>query len=139
MPTTASRIIVNAKTGQSYTETYEIPDPTPEELAEAAAKAKEKIIQDLSNALSAMINQTAQSRRYNSVDSAGSKYKDLNLDMMDPNYTILLKYKTESTALVDWNAKCWATLEAILLGAEKGENAIPTTEILLESMPALIW
>ena len=33
MPTTAYRTIINCKTGEEVTEAYEIPDPTPEEIA----------------------------------------------------------------------------------------------------------
>lgn len=33
MPTTAYRTIINCKTGEETTEAYEIPDPTPEEIA----------------------------------------------------------------------------------------------------------
>ena len=40
MPTTAYRTIVNCQTGEQVTEAYEIPDPTPEEIAaQEAAEA----------------------------------------------------------------------------------------------------
>lgn len=40
MTTTAYRTIINCKTGEEFTEAYEIPDPTPEEIAaQQAAEA----------------------------------------------------------------------------------------------------
>lgn len=103
------------------------------------AAAKTQVVQELSTALTEFITATANTRRYDSVDSAGAKYKDLAPDSNDPLFDVLMKYKAEATALVAWNARCWATLEILLINVDTNNLAIPTDTEMLALMPEMVW
>jgi hypothetical protein len=122
MPTTATRIIVSAKTGQSYTETYEIPDPTPEEIAEQVARQKAEMIKRYEQAVQAHLDATAKAYGYNDIVSACSYAAAEN------------KYQSEGQALLAWRAACWETCFIIFADIEAGAEA-PTEAGLVDMLP----
>jgi hypothetical protein len=123
MPTTASRIIVNAKTGQSYTETYEIPDPTPEELAAAKVKETEEIVKRLTNAVQAHMEDVARSKGYDNLMSACSYAAVANA------------FQAESQKFIEWRANCWMVCHHVLAEAEAGNIAVPSEQELVAMLP----
>lgn len=56
MPTQATRIIKNCSTGEEVIETYEIPDPTPEEIAAAEAAEALRLREEAKRARQAAVD-----------------------------------------------------------------------------------
>ncbi len=120
---TATRIIYNAKTKQSVTETYEIPDPTPEEIAAEAARQKRELIKRYEQAVQAHLDQEAQINGYDNIMSACS-YAAV------PN-----AFQAESQAFIEWRSNCWTTCHAVMADAEAGNIAVPTESELIAMLP----
>ncbi len=123
MPTTATRVIVNAKTGETITETYEIPDPTPEEIAAEAARQKAELVKKLTDAVQQHMEGVAREHGYDNLLSACSYAAVANA------------FQAESQAFIEWRSECWTTCHAVMADAEAGNIAVPTESELVAMLP----
>lgn len=123
MPTTATRITVNAKTGETVTETYEIPDPTPEEIAAEAARQKAEMAKRLTDAVQAHMESVARSKGYDNLLSACSYAAVANA------------FQAESLKFVEWRSNCWITCHDVMADVEAGNIAVPTESELVAMLP----
>ncbi len=124
MSTIATRLIVNASTGQSYTETYEIPDPTPEELIAIQQAA----VLELSNVIQEHMDTVARGRRYDSIASLVSYAGD-----SDPIFN------AEGTAGKAWRSACWLKGKEVEAAVLNGDRQIPTKSELIAELPVFNW
>lgn len=123
MPTTGTRIIYNAKTKQSVTETYEIPDPTPEELAAEAARQKAEMVKRLTDSVQAHMESVAREHGYDNLLSACSYAAVANA------------FQAESQTFIEWRSNCWTTCHAVMAQVEAGDIAVPTESELVAMLP----
>ena len=125
MPTTATRIIKNCATGEEIVETYEIPDPTPEEIAAQQAAEQERIKNELTAAVQAHLDAKAKEKNYDDILSLCTYATST-----DPVFS------AEGQAGVEWRdavwAKCYQVLDAVLAGT----RPVPTKEELIAELPA---
>jgi len=128
MPTTATRIIKNCSTGEETIETYEIPDPTPEEVAAQALAEQQRIIQELTAAVQAHLDATAKTRNYDGILSACTYATSTNS-----------QFSAEGQAAVAWRDDCWATCYSIMAAVLTGTRPIPTTDELIAELPVFTW
>lgn len=128
MPTTATRIIVNAKTGESITETYEIPDPTPEELAAAALAEQERIKLELANAVQAHLDAKARERNYDGILSLCTYATSTNT-----------MFAVEGQAGSLWRDACWAKCYEVMSEVAAGTRPVPTAVELIAELPIFTW
>ncbi len=123
MPTTGTRIIYNAKTKQSVTETYEIPDPTPEEIAAKAALQKAETVKRLTDAVQTYMESVARNKGYDNLLSACSYAAVANA------------FQAESLKFIEWRSECWTTCHQVMADAEAGNIAVPTEAELVAMLP----
>lgn len=128
MPTTATRIIKNCTTGEETVETYEIPDPTPEELAAAVAAEQQQIIDSLTAAVQAHLDAEARTRNYDGILSACTYATSTNS-----------RFAAEGQACVQWRDACWDTCYAVMAAVQAGQRSIPTPEQLIAELPPMVW
>lgn len=143
MPIQATRIIKNCSTGEETIETYEIPDPTPEEIAAAEAEAQQRIATDISNRTQQRLDQFAATRRYDSVDSM-SKYKDITdteiATLPVEDQVTVTRYRSECRYLALAASQTWAVLERIYTEVMSGDRIAPTCYDDIEGdLPELSW
>lgn len=125
MPTTATRVVVNCATGEQITETYEIPDLTPEELAAQEAAAKQRLLDELTNAVQSHLDTVAKEHGYDNIMSACSYASAPNA------------FQDEGIKFLAWRANCWTTCHSIMTDVESGAIPVPSTAELVAAMPEL--
>lgn len=128
MPTTAIRVTVNCQTGETIEETYEIPDPTPEELAAQQAAEQQRIIRDLTTAVQAHLDATARTRNYDGILSACTYATSTNS-----------QFAAEGQACVQWRDACWFACYGVMNSAQLGGRETPTSEQLIAELPPMVW
>lgn len=128
MPTTATRIIHNCATGETFQEIYEVPDPTVEELAAQALAEKNRIITTLVSAVQNHLDATAKTRNYDGILSLCSYATSLN-----PIFGV------EGQAGVVWRDACWAHCYQVMADVEAELRTIPTTSELIAELPVFTW
>ena len=128
MPTQATRIIKNCTTGEETIETYEIPDPTPEEIAAAQAAEMERIKTELTNAIQAHLDTKARERNYDGILSLCTYATSTNA-----------KFQQEGQAGVVWRDACWAKGYEVMEAVLAGTRAIPTAVELIAELPIFTW
>ena len=125
MPTTATRLIHNCATGQSYMEEYEIPDPTPEEIAAQQAAEQERIKNELTAAVQAHLDAKAKEKNYDDILSLCTYATST-----DPVFS------AEGQAGVEWRDAVWAKCYQVLGDVLAGTRPVPTKEELITELPA---
>ena len=128
MPIQATRIVKNCTTGEEIIETYEIPDPTPEEVAAAQAAEQKRIIDELTAAVQNHLDAKAKERNYDGILSACTYATSTNA-----------KFQVEGQACVEWRDACWATAYNVMDDVLAGNIDIPTKEELISKLPELVW
>lgn len=128
MPTTATRIIVDCATGAEVVETFQIPGPTPEELAAAAAAEQQRIIAELTAVVQNHLDTTARQRNYDGILSACTYATSANT-----------QFAAEGQACVQWRDACWFTCYGVMNAVRVGGRAIPTAAELLAELPPMVW
>ena len=127
MPITATRIVINCKTGESVTETYEIPDPTPEEIAAQQAAEQQRIIQELTAALEKHYDTKAQEKKYDNRMTCA-----LRAGYAGP-------FQAEGAAFAVWMDTCNAYGYRVMEDVLTGTRTIPTPTELIAELPELTW
>lgn len=142
MPTQATRIIKNCKTGEETIETYEIPDPTPEEIAAAAAKAAADLQAGIVNKVQARLDSFALTRNYDSVNSI-SKYQNITDEEIASlpvgDQATVTRFRTECRYLALVTAQTWAKLYAVLEQVGTGNRVVASYEDIEGDLPILVW
>ena len=133
MPTIASRIIKNCQTGEQTTETYEIPDPTPEELAAAAAAERQGIIDDLNAALEKHYDSVAAEKKYGVPGVPPRVMCALRAGMVGS------PFQSQGIAFGAWMDTCNAIGYQVMDDCLAGERTIPTESELISMMPPMVW
>ena len=128
MPTKATRIIKNCATGEETIETYEIPDPTPEELAAAALAEQERIKQELTNAVQSHLDAKARERNYDGILSLCTYATSTNAT-----------FSAEGQAGVIWRDSCWAKSYEVMQAVLPGARTVPTAAELIAELPVFTW
>lgn len=128
MPTQATRIIKNCLTGEEIVETYEIPDPTPEEIAAQALAEQERIKQELTSAVQAHLDAKARERNYDGILSLCTYATSTNTT-----------FAAEGQAGVVWRDACWAKCYEAMGEVVAGTRAVPTAAELIAELPAFTW
>ena len=128
MPTQATRIIKNCQTGEETIETYEVPDPTPEELAAQAAAEQQRIIQELTATVQSHLDATAKTRNYDGILSLTSYAGD-----PDP------VLDAEGVAGKSFRSACWKKCYAIMDEVLAGQRAVPTAAEIVAELPVMVW
>jgi hypothetical protein len=85
-------------------------------------------IDDYRLAIQAIVDQVAQSRRYDSGNSLASYANSTN-----PRWT------AEAQAFIAWRDSVWVFAYDELARVEAGERPQPTVEVLLAELPAINW
>ena len=127
MPTQATRIIKNCTTGEETIETYEIPDPTPEEIAAQQASEQQRIIADLTKALEAHYDLVAQAKKYDNRLTCA-----LRAGYAGP-------FQSEGIAFAIWMDTCNACANQVMGDVLNGLRSIPTAEERIAELPAAPW
>ena len=125
MPTQGTRIIKNCMTGEEIIETYEIPDPTAEEIA----AQKQQIINNLTRELEHYYDTVAQRKNY------------------DSRLTCALRagltgspFQQEGITFGVWMDTCNQYGYTVMNACLSGERAnIPTGEELIAELPVAPW
>ena len=128
MPTPATRIIKNCTTGEETIETYEIPDPTPEEVAAQQALEQQMIINELTAAVQNHLDARAKERNYDGILSACTYATSTDTT-----------FRAEGQACVEWRDACWAKAYEVMADVLAGNRGIPTATELLSELPELSW
>ena len=124
----STRIIHNGQTGAQTIETYEIPDPTPEELAAAELAEQQRIIRDLTTAVQAHLDATARTRNYDGILSACTYATSTNS-----------QFAAEGQACVRWRDACWFACYGVMNSVQLGGREMPTSEQLIAELPLMVW
>lgn len=125
MPITAYRTTINCKTGEEVTEAYEIPDPTPEEIAAAEAANTLRAQKELESELENHIDRVAQSYTWRDITSAIAASSRPG------------PFQANAIALADWWESCW--MKAHEIQAEsRAIGVVPTVDAFLSAMPPLV-
>ena len=127
MPTQATRIVKNCQTGEEIIETYEIPDPMPEEVAAQALAAQQQMIKELTSALEAHYDSVAQTRRYDNRLTCA-----LRAGYAGP-------FQSEGATFAIWMDTCNAAAYVIMAECLAGTRAIPTPAEIVAAMPEIVW
>jgi hypothetical protein len=85
-------------------------------------------IAEYTEAVQAHLDARAQERNYDGILSACTYASSSNA-----------KFKAEGQACVDWRDAVWAQCYARLTAVQQGQQAAPTVEGLIASLPALTW
>jgi len=124
MPTQATRIIKNCTTGEETIETYEIPDPTPEEISAQQAAEALRVKKELESDLERHIDAVAQSYTWKNITSAIAAAGSVN------------PFQTNAIALKDWWAACWMKAHQIQDEVVEGtRTTVPTKDEFIALMP----
>lgn len=124
MPKTAAKVTVSARTGEQIIETYEIPDPTPEELAAATLAEQQAQADALESALTQHIDDVARQHTWQDIGraiAAASK----------PG-----SFQANATALADWWEACWVKAHEIKAAAIASGTIPDKAEFLAQMPPA---
>jgi len=124
---TVSKIVKNCSTGEETIETYEIPDPTPEEIAAQQASEQQRIIAELTKALEAHYDLVAQAKKYDNRLTCA-----LRAGYAGP-------FKAEGTTFAIWMDTCNAYAYQVMGDVLNGLRSIPTAEELIAELPAASW
>lgn len=122
MPTTAIRVTVNCKTGETTEETYEIPNPTPEELAAQQAAEQQAAAKTLEDALTEYIDAVARLHTWQDIGRAIAAASRPGA------------FQTNAVVLADWWEDCWVKAHE-LQAAAIVSGVIPTIAEFLAQMP----
>ena len=128
MPSTAVRVVINARTGEQIIDAYEITDTTPEELAAAEFAEQQRIIRDLTTAVQAHLDATARTRNYDGILSACTYATSTNS-----------QFAAEGQACVQWRDACWFTCYGVMNAVQLGGRETPTAEQLIAELPPMVW
>lgn len=128
MPTKETHIVVDCSTVTETIETYEVPDPTPEELAIQAIIERNLIIDRLTDAVQAHLDATARTRNYDGILSACTYATSSNS-----------QFSAEGQACVQWRDACWSTCYAVMNDVLSGARSAPTADDLLSELPLMVW
>jgi len=123
----ATRMIMDCSTGKEIVEIYDIPDLTAEEAAAQALAEEQRIISMLQSAVQCHLDEGARLRMYDGILSACS-YSNST----DPVFS------AEGLAYCDWRDGCWRKCYDVLNACQNALRAIPTSEELINELPALI-
>lgn len=85
-------------------------------------------ITEYTAAVQVHLDSRAQERNYDSILSACTYATSSNA-----------KFKAEGQACVDWRDAVWAQCYATMAAVQQGQQAAPTIDALIASLPALTW
>ena len=103
-----------------YYECVVIPPPPPPTIDE--------LKQGLINAVQTYMDETAQTRGYDSIASACSY-----------GLSTVQKFREEATACISWRDNVWNYCYEQLALFESGQRDVPTVEQLIAELPTLEW
>jgi hypothetical protein len=82
----------------------------------------------LTSAVQAHLDTTAQERKYDNINSLCTYATSTNA-----------KFKAEAQQAVEWRDQVWAYCYAELDKVLSGQRTTPTTEVLITELPVLTW
>ena len=108
--------------------------PSQAAIIAAQVSANETAIQEA-------IDAKAQSRQYDSLDSAVSRYASpvATLPSTDSHYAQSEIWRLEANALKAWNSQVWASAYAYMDTVKAGTNPMPTADQAVAMMPTFTW
>lgn len=121
-------VTVNCATGETITETIELPDYTPGEVAAQQAEATKRIIDSITAAVQEHLDTTARLKNYDGILSACTYAT-----------STVPAFAAEGQACVEWRDNCWATCYSVMAAVMQGQRAIRTAEELIAELPHAPW
>lgn len=97
-------------------------------LADPPPPTSDEILAAMTAAVQALLDAEAKTRSYDGILSACT-YATSTVE----------RFRTEGQACVAWRDAVWATCYAIMDAVNMGQREIPTREVLLAELPAMVW
>ncbi len=119
---------INPVTGETYIEYSEVAEPTPEEIAAAAAAEELRIITELTDVVQRYLDDVAQGCRYDGILSLCTYHND-----PDPTFA------AEAAAGVQFRSDCWTYCRQVILDIRNGVRSVPTADELIAELPKIVW